>query len=56
MRGKWKLLALGGKPVELFDIEADPNEKTNVLDEDPDLIASLTAELNKWLKAPRTMK
>ncbi len=56
MRGKWKLLALGGKPVELFDIEADPNEKSSVLEDHPDLAASLTAELNEWLNAPRITK
>ncbi|WP_353620802.1 sulfatase family protein [Rhodopirellula sp. JC639] len=53
-RGKWKLLALRGKPVELFDVEADPYERLNVLDEHPDLVASLTVELDEWLNAPRT--
>lgn len=56
MRGKWKLLALGGKPVELFDIEADPNEKRNVMDDHPDLVTSLSAELTEWLSAPRKTK
>lgn len=55
-QGKWKLLALKGKPVELFDIESDPNEKRNVIDDHPDLVASLTAQLKEWLKAPRTTK
>lgn len=53
MRGKWKLLALDGKAVELFDIKADPNEKQNVLNDHPELVASLTAELKEWLGAPR---
>ncbi|MGB7343470.1 MAG: sulfatase-like hydrolase/transferase [Pirellulaceae bacterium] len=56
LRGQWKLLALSGKPVELFDIEADPNELKNVVDEHADVVASLTAELDEWLKAPRTTK
>ena len=56
MRGKWKLLALGGKPVELFDIEADPNEKRNVMSDHPDLVTSLSAELTEWLSAPRMTK
>ena len=56
MQGKWKLLALKGEPVELFDIESDPNEQKNVIDDHPDLVASLTAELNEWLNAPRISK
>lgn len=56
MRGKWKLLALGGKPVELFDMESDPNEQRNVIADHPDLVASLTAQLNEWLNAPRTTR
>ncbi|MCO8125231.1 sulfatase-like hydrolase/transferase [Stieleria sp. TO1_6] len=56
MRGKWKLLALNGTPVELFDIHADPNETQNVMADHPDLVASLTAELAKWLGAPRETK
>jgi len=54
LRGQWKLLALNGDPVELFDIEADPNEQRNVLKNHPDLVATLTAELREWLNAPRT--
>ena len=54
LRGKWKLLSLSGKPVELFDIESDPNEKQNVMADHPDLVKSLTAEVNDWLDAPRT--
>lgn len=56
MRGKWKLLALGGKPVELFDVDSDPNEQRNLIDDHTDLVASLTAQLNEWLAAPRTTK
>ena len=53
-QGPWKLLAINGKPVELFDVEADPNEQRNVLEDHPDLVASLTAQLNQWLNAPRS--
>lgn len=56
LRGKWKLLALSGKPVELFDVQADPNEQQNLIDDHPDIVASLTAELNEWLNAPRVTK
>lgn len=53
-RGKWKLLAFEGTPVELFDIEADPNEERNVMADHPDRVASLSAEIKAWLNAPRT--
>ncbi len=56
MRGKWKMLSRDGKPVELFDIEADPNELQNVLDEQTALVASLSTELKAWLDAPRVSK
>ena len=56
MRGKWKLLSMNGKPVELFDIEADPNEKRNVINDHPDRVVSMTAELKEWLSAPRITK
>ena len=54
-RGKWKLLALHGKPVELFDCEANPNEQKNVMDDHSDLVVSLTAELKDWLNSPRIL-
>ncbi len=56
MRGKWKLLALEGKPVELFDLDTDPNENQNVLGDHPDVVDSLKAELIQWLNAPRTTR
>ena len=52
-RGNWKLLALGGNPVELFDILADPNEVTSLLDQHPDIAESMTQELNAWLAEER---
>ena len=56
MKGKWKLLALNGNPVELLDLESDPNERRNVIADHPDLVASLTAQLNRWLDSPRKSK
>ncbi len=52
-RGRWKLLARNGTPQELFDIEADPTEQINLLDEEPELVSSLSAELAAWLNEPR---
>jgi N-acetylgalactosamine-6-sulfatase len=52
-RGRWKLLALEGKPQELFDIEADPFERNNLLDQHPEIVRELTAQLEKWLAESR---
>lgn len=51
--GKWKLLALNGEPVELYDVEADPNERTNVMDHHPETVERLTRELRLWLAEKR---
>jgi arylsulfatase A len=52
-RGRWKLLALEGKPVELFDLDADPLEKTNRLEDRAEIAESLRKELAAWLVEPR---
>ncbi|MCL4105627.1 UNVERIFIED_CONTAM: hypothetical protein GTU68_023694 [Idotea baltica] len=52
-KGKWKLLAKGGEPVELFDLEADLYEKNNVLEEKPEIVTELKNELQAWLAEPR---
>ena len=53
MQGNWKLLAKDGEPVELFDVQADPNEKQNLIKDYPDVVKELTAEVDQFLKAPR---
>ena len=53
MRGKWKLLTNKGNPVELFDIQYDPNEQKNVIEEHPELVESMAKEVNNWLDEPR---
>jgi N-acetylgalactosamine-6-sulfatase len=52
-RGRWKLLAFEGKPVELFDVEADPQERENRLAEQPQIADALARELAAWLAEPR---
>ncbi|MBN1912601.1 MAG: sulfatase-like hydrolase/transferase [Pirellulales bacterium] len=52
-RGPWKLLAKGDRPVELFNIEEDLTEKTNLLKKKPRLVAELQDELRAFLAAPR---
>ena len=52
-KGKWKLLAKGGEPVELFDIDSDLTEKHNVFTENPKIAQELQKELKAWLAGPR---
>lgn len=52
-RGRWKLLALEDKPVELFDMDADPHERTNRLEDRPEVAAALSKEIAAWLAEPR---
>ena len=50
--GRWKLLALDGTPVELFDVSADPNEARNLLREHPEIVTRMTEALAAWLAEP----
>lgn len=52
-RGPWKLLAYDGQPVELFNLDADPGEKVNLLAERPEMVRDLGRELQAFLAAPR---
>lgn len=52
-RGKWKLLARNAEPTELFDIEADPFERKNLIEAEPELVGQLTQQLRDWLQKPR---
>jgi arylsulfatase A-like enzyme len=47
--GKWKLLVhRDGSRAELFDIDADPNEKNNLADKQPDLTRRLADRVIAW--------
>jgi N-acetylgalactosamine-6-sulfatase len=52
-RDQWKMLAMEGTPVELFDVEADIREMRNLLDHEPKVVESLREELARWLAEPR---
>lgn len=52
-RAKWKMLALHGEAVELFDVIADPNEQNNLLEEQKDIATSMAKELRAWLAEDR---
>lgn len=45
VRGRHKLIVGPGDEIQLFDIIADPNEKTNLADSQPDLVESLEQRL-----------
>ncbi len=50
MRGKYKLVIVNnGHGPELFDVEADPAERRNIIAEHPELAKQLRAELKAWL-------
>lgn len=50
--GKWKLLVnADGTGVELYDLQADENETTNLADKNSDLAKRLAAAALKWKKS-----
>jgi len=51
--GRWKLLARDGEPVELFDWQADPQERENLLPDFPEVAARLSGALREFLAEPR---
>jgi len=62
IKGKWKLVKIALLPgkTELFDLSADPGEKTNVADRNPEVVRDLETRLvayakqqkmSEWLKA-----
>lgn len=55
-KGKWKLLALEGKPLELYNVDEDPYERWNVIKQYPEVANKLYKELQNWLQEPRQAK
>ncbi len=49
VRGRWKLLQSDAGLVELYDVIADPDEKTNVAAQQPELVRELTVLLEAKL-------
>lgn len=55
--GKWKLLTQQDKPSfkpELYDLESDPAESTNLAAQHPDLVAKLTEKLSQATRDGKT--
>ena len=48
--GKWKLVALKGQPWELYDLKEDRSELNNLVDEKPQLAATIARSWDKWAK------
>ncbi|MEN8156720.1 MAG: sulfatase-like hydrolase/transferase [Bacteroidota bacterium] len=51
--GQWKLLADPEGPTELFNLNQDHRELYNLLDQDPNRVEKMYAELKKFLLMPR---
>jgi hypothetical protein len=49
-RGPRKLITVGDKPDELFDVADDPNEVRNLLRENPDEVAQLEEALTTFVQ------
>ena len=48
--GKWKLVADHGKQWELYDLEHDRTELTNLASKEPQKVAELSAAYDSWAK------
>jgi len=53
VKGKWKLIASETGGTELYDVHADPDERTNVAAQHPDLVHELGTLLEAKLSASR---
>ncbi len=49
-QGKWKLVLIGGKKAELYDLEADLGEQNDLSQKHPDRVASMKALLDAHAK------
>ena len=56
IKGKWKLVKIALLPgkTELFDPTADPGEKTDVAEQDPDVVRDLESRLLDYAKQQKT--
>jgi phosphoglycerol transferase MdoB-like AlkP superfamily enzyme len=54
--GKWKLVLSGETGVvELFDVAADPDERTNLVDDHPELAKKLLEKVREWKPHSRNL-
>ncbi|WP_221392435.1 arylsulfatase [Dyadobacter sp. NIV53] len=50
-KGKWKLVSVRSEQWELYDIEADRGETTNLIEQNPDIASELLALYDGWAKS-----
>jgi arylsulfatase A-like enzyme len=48
--GNWKLVAVHGKPWELYDLDADRTELTDLAAKEPEKVKDLAAKWDAWAK------
>jgi arylsulfatase A-like enzyme len=53
VRGRWKLIQSEAGATELYDVIADPDEKSNLASQQPELVRELTALLEAKLAAAK---
>jgi arylsulfatase len=51
--GRWKLVALAGKPWELYDMEADRTELNDLASQHPDRVKAMSEQYDVWAKRTR---
>lgn len=54
--GRWKLVALKGKPWELYDMEADRTELTNLAKKMPEKVRAMNALYDDWAERSFVVK
>jgi arylsulfatase len=53
--GRWKIVALAGKPWELYDMAADRTESRDLAAEQPERLAAMAAQYEEWAKRTRVV-
>lgn len=53
--GRWKIVALKGKPWELYDVHADRTELHNLARQRPELVKAMSAQYDVWALRTRVI-
>lgn len=52
-KNHWKLLSREGEPIELYNLEEDPYERWNLINQYPEIVEELERAVKNWLDEPR---